>query len=310
MTARRVGQVLTLVVLVTSATYMLVYLYRWEWNRALVAGLFFVSAEVAVVGTSLLRRLRAIEDRLEDSATAPTTLDRIQESAPPLPDRFEWLRDQASRTNVFVPVLLGAGVVLSLLAHAVERLASTTAAPVLERRLAARLEPLALPPGSLLAPGPGIADDRRHPGASGAQRWANRAFSAMAVVLGIFGTVQLIDIIADATQTRTDTVVAGRSVEVTYSVDTKGRVPDLEETAEALWVACRGVLNRSVLATEPTVEGDQIFRVVVTPAIGTHARRRLEGCLEDATLDRTTGHVVGISEIPTPAAPADDEDDL
>ena len=69
MTARRVGQVLTLVVLATSATYMLVYLYRWEWNRALVAGLFFVAAEVAVVGTSLLRRLRTVEAKL-DAAVA------------------------------------------------------------------------------------------------------------------------------------------------------------------------------------------------------------------------------------------------
>ena len=125
----------------------------------------------------------------------------------------------------------------------------------------------------------------------------------------MFGTAQLIDLVADATQTRHDVVPDGRSVEVTYTVDTKGRVPDLEETAEALWVACRGVLNRSVLASEPAQMAEHTFRIVVTPTIGEHARRRLEGCLEDATLDRTSGRVVSLLEIPTPSSPTADADD-
>ena len=177
-------------------------------------------------------------------------------AAPPPPDRFAWLRDQATSTNVFVPVLLGAGVVLSLLAHAVERLASATATPVLERRLATRLEPLALAPGGLLAPAPRPFDAAGPARMASGPRWANRAFCAVAVALAIFGTCQLIDLVADATQTRHDPVPTGRSVEVTYAVDTKGRVPDLSDTAEALWVACRGVLNRSVLATEPAAVGE------------------------------------------------------
>jgi hypothetical protein len=273
-----------------------------------VAGLFFVAAEVAMVGTSLLRRLRALEAKLDAAAArppAPAVVERIHESAPPLPDRFAWLRDQASSTNVFVPVLLGAGVVLSLLAHAVERLASATATPALERRLASRLQPLALAPGGLLAPAQPL--DPPPPAGTSGQRWANRAFSALAVVLLLFGTTQLIDIVADATQTRHDAVPDGRSVELTFTVDTKGRVPDLEEVAEALWVACRGVLNRSVQSDEPAEVSPHTFRVVVTPAIGEHARRRLEGCFEDATLDRTSGRVVSILEIPTPPELDDDE---
>ena len=205
MTARRVGQVLTLVVLATSATYMLVYLYRWEWNRALVAGLFFVAAEVAVIGTSLLRRLRSIEAKLDDAAAsrpAPTAAARIHEAAPPPADRFAWLRDSVTHTNVFVPVLLGAGVVLSLLAHAVERVATATATPVLERRLVTRLQPLALPPGGLLAPAPRSRGAVPPPAASSGQRWVNRAFTVVVIALGIFGTAQLIDLVADATQTR------------------------------------------------------------------------------------------------------------
>ena len=51
MTARVLGRVLVVVVLVASGAYFLVYLYRWQWNRALVSGLFFVAAEIAVVAS-------------------------------------------------------------------------------------------------------------------------------------------------------------------------------------------------------------------------------------------------------------------
>ena len=61
---RLVGRLLGLVVLIVSGAYLLIYLYRWEWNRALVAGIFFVSAEVAIASGVILSRLRAIEDHL------------------------------------------------------------------------------------------------------------------------------------------------------------------------------------------------------------------------------------------------------
>jgi len=309
MTARRIGQILTLAVLATSATYMLVYLYRWEWNRAVVSGIFFVAAEVAFVGTTLLRRLRVVEAKLDAHAgSKPTAASRIHETAPPLPDRFAWLRDANGSMSVFVPVLLGAGVVLSLLAHVVERIANATATPVIERRLAARLEPLALPQGGFLAPQRLAAAGERKT-TSTAPRWANRAFSAVVITVGVLATVQAVDLVADATQTRPDPIPTGRSVEVTLRVDTKGGVPELEETAEALWVACRGVLNRTVSATEPVAVSANTFRIVVTPEIGDHARRRLVGCLEDATLDRTSGAVVNLVEIPTPLVTEDENDE-
>ena len=305
MTARRVGQVLTLVVLATSATYMLVYLYRWEWNRALVSGLFFVAAEVAVVGTSLLRRLRSIEAKLDDAAAHRPTpdcrgadprggaaADRSVRMAAGLdrPPPTCSCRSSSARVSI-----------LSLLAHAVERIATATATPVLERRLATRLQPLALLRGGLLAPAARPLDAVPPARMSSGQRWANRA-----LLRGRRRPRHLRDHAADRPRRRRDPDRAttrhppGRSVEVTFAVDTKGRVPDIEETAEALWVACRGVLNRSVLATEPVAVADRTFRIVVTPAIGEHARRRLEGCLEDATLDRTTGSVVSLLEIATP----------
>ncbi len=51
---------------------------------------------------------------------------------------------------MFVPVLLGAGVVLSALAWVVERLARVTAGAALERGLAVRLAVLSLPPEPLV----------------------------------------------------------------------------------------------------------------------------------------------------------------
>lgn len=302
MTARRVGQLLSLVVLLTSAVYMLVYLYRWEWNRALVSGLFFVATEVAIAATILLRRLRVIERKLDQAISRPSAedapaLEHLRATAPARPNRFAWLEERAGSMNVFVPVLLGAGVVLSLLASVVERLAGATAMPALERRLADRLAPLAVHPGGLLgSPRPVMPANlgtRAHP-----SHFVGRIFVVAVIVFSGLVTVQAIDIVADATQTRADEVPSDVSTELTLHVRTKGRTAGVDATAEALWVACRNVLNRRVNATTPEVLAPNTYRFVLHPAIGSHARRRLEGCLEDATLDRTTGRVVSLLEIP------------
>ena len=55
---------------------------------------------------------------------------------------------------MFVPVLLGAGVVLSGLAWIVDRIARLTAVPSMERGLARRLTTLQPPAGGLLGEAP------------------------------------------------------------------------------------------------------------------------------------------------------------
>jgi hypothetical protein len=284
--ARKVGSLLTVVVLAVSGLYLLVYLYRWEWNRAVVAGLFFVAAEIAAVATTVLRRLRSIEARLEASPSPDRVLIRLQESAPPSANRFAWLDERMGSTNVFVPVLLGAGVILSLLATGIERLAASSARPELERRLAARLELLALPAGGLLGPTPAAA-----PAVPRTVRLARQAFLVTVAAVGVLGVVQLIDIVADATQSRPERAPIG-ATELTISVNVKGARAVEEETAEALLVACRYTINRGRDATELENVGSRTYRLVLSPAIGEHAQRRLEGCIEDATLDRTSAHVV------------------
>lgn len=153
----RLAQLAAGVVLVGSGTYIGVYLYRWEWNRALIAGMFFVIAEVGLGLGLVLARLGKIEERI-GSPNHPDVLGRIQETAPAPRDHFEWLRDGGGTMGVFVPVLMGAGVVASALAWVVERLARATARPALERGLAARLAPLAWPNGGLVEVGPDPLD--------------------------------------------------------------------------------------------------------------------------------------------------------
>jgi uncharacterized coiled-coil protein SlyX len=166
--AGRIAAVLGVTVLVATGLYFFVYLWRWEWNRALIAGVLFVATETAMATASVLGRLRRIDDRL--AAVDPRVLGRLRESAPPPHDHFEWLSPKSGRMGVFVPVLIGMGVVASGLAWLVERLARATAGPVLERGLAGRLAPLAWPADGLLPPvddpaallaGPGTDSRRR-----------------------------------------------------------------------------------------------------------------------------------------------------
>jgi len=148
MSAGRLARVLGAGVVVATAPYFFVYLWRWEWNRALIAGLLFVATEVAMATATVLNRVRGLAD--QPTSPDPAVLARIQESAPPPRDHFEWLSPKSGRMGVFVPVLIGMGVVASGLAWLVERLARSTANPVLERGLAARLSPLAWPKAGLL----------------------------------------------------------------------------------------------------------------------------------------------------------------
>ena len=147
--ARRIAFVAGLAVLLSSGTYVFVYLYRWEWNRALMAAALFVAIEVALLALSLVDRLRSMSAALERLAARPTqtpaVLDRLRETSPSPTPRFAWLEQDGSQLSVFVPVLMGAGIVLSGVAWLVERIATRTATPILERGLALRLSGLSLP---------------------------------------------------------------------------------------------------------------------------------------------------------------------
>jgi hypothetical protein len=146
---RRVLWLVATVTLIATGVYTLVYLYRWEWNRALFTSLLFIAIEVGIIAAFVLRRIARLEQKIQQADSSPRVLERIEAGAP---DRhhFAWLERSMGRTNVFVTVLLGAGVLLSAVTWLVDKLASRTAVSGLEQGLARRLAPAAFPTGPLV----------------------------------------------------------------------------------------------------------------------------------------------------------------
>lgn len=151
MITRKLATLLATVTLAGSGVYLFVYLYRWEWNRALMAGVFLLAAQMVLSTTAILNRLRALEGAtVAEGAARPQVLARVREAAPAPRNHFAWMQPNAERMGVFVPILMGAGFVLSGLAWLVERLARGTAGPALERGLATRLSLFSLPEAGLV----------------------------------------------------------------------------------------------------------------------------------------------------------------
>jgi len=163
-TLRRVAIAAAVVTLLTSGAYVFVYLYRWEWNRALVSGVIFLAAEVALASAVVTARLARVDRRLDGLALAEQERirRRLRESTPPSRVTFAWLT-RPDRSAVFIPVLMGAGVVLTGVAWVVERLARFTTRPLGEQHLAGQLVDLDLPPGGFLDQGDDPLDLVRGP---------------------------------------------------------------------------------------------------------------------------------------------------
>jgi hypothetical protein len=290
------GQRLLLgVVLVVSGAYLLIYLYRWEWNRAIISGIFFVAAEVALATAMILRRLRALEQRTASpQQPSPPVLERLRSTPVDRPDPFAWLKTHDSRVGVFVPVLLGAGAILSAFAYVVERVGEATALPALDQRLATRLSVLAPPPGGLLGRAPKTTDrspTRSRPTSVGATMLA---LAAMAI-LGWLG----IDALVDATQSRPDTSDRPARTTIELSIAQRGAAAT-SETAEALWVGCRPTLGPRPTTAKVVPLGGDRFQLVLEPGIGHLGARRLTGCLSDLTLDYVRADVVDVENTPPP----------
>jgi hypothetical protein len=127
--------------------YMVVSLNRWEWNRALFFGRIVVIAEVGLATGLVLRKLTDLQRSRE---VDPAVLAVLRESRPGSPDRFAWLKQTSSRTNVFITFLVGGGVVLSAAAWMVDRIASKTSTPRGEESLATALYAIRYPSGGLV----------------------------------------------------------------------------------------------------------------------------------------------------------------
>lgn len=285
MSSKRIAYAVLTVVLAASGTYLFVYLYRWEWNRTLIAGIFFVAAEIALVGAAILERLKKMESRIESRVAEPPALAHIQETAPEPKAGFKWLT-RTGGTNVFVPVLMGAGFVVSGIAWLVERFAHATARPALERGLAWRLAPLSLPAGgfvggvTVLAPRPSRTKAR-----------VKHTLITIAVAASLSLTV---DALGDLTQNRPDRALPGTSSTVVLEIHTRTADASSVETATRLWAACAGTVPGYIEAPKIASLGSGKALIVTQPSLGEHTQRRLSGCLSDTTLDEVVARVVSV----------------
>lgn len=134
-----------------AAIYVVIYLYRWQWQRTIICGVLLLVIEVLLLGLATLDRVSRLEQRIKDGdRRQDEILAQLRQADRETGDggrpaagrpRFAWLGDAEGRTFVFVPVLMAAGVALSGLAWVVERVARTTVRPTAQRRLAGRLAP-------------------------------------------------------------------------------------------------------------------------------------------------------------------------
>jgi hypothetical protein len=289
--ARRIAYAALTVVLAASGTYLFVYLYRWEWNRTLIAGIFFVAAEVGLVGAAILDRLKKMEARLDGRAPEPPALAHIEETAPEPKAGFEWLA-RTDGTNVFVPVLMGAGFVVSGIAWVVERFAHATARPALERGLAWRLAPLSLPPGGFVGGGAGVV--ARRP--SRTRTHVKHALVTIAIGAALSMAV---DTLGDITQNRPDRALPGTSSTMVLEIHTRSADASSVQTAKRLWAACAGTVPAYIETPKIAALGGGKAMVVTQPALGEHTQRRLSGCLSDTTLDEVVARVVSVESFGT-----------
>ncbi|MFS8203115.1 hypothetical protein ACLVWQ_31060 [Streptomyces sp. CWNU-52B] len=280
-----------------AGTYVVVYLYRWQWQRAILCGVLLLVVEVMLLGIVLLGRLARIEERMRDAdRRQEDVLARLREKETPSPtagDRFRWLDEPTSRTYVFVPVLMVTGVLLSGLAWVVQRIASATARPTAERRLAGRLSVLA-------APDPDSGTDLDDLPPPGAPRERGRTVRVLAVgVVGAALLGALVVGLADLTQTREEEGKSSEATSLLLRVAMRG--PNMTDerqslAARQLWERCRDSTSVPLDHASLGALGDGLFAGVVRPALTDHDRMRLRGCLEDTRLDRTHLTVVGIGD--------------
>jgi len=115
---------------------------------------------------------------------------------------------------------------------------------------------------------------------------------AVVVVVAVAALAAGLDVLADLTQDRADRIPRGSRSEIVLDVRHRATGDAEVRTAQGLWGACQGTVWQQL--TEPGVVelGDGRFLLTTAPAVGEHAWRRLQGCLEDATVDRVRAEVV------------------
>ncbi|GAA3870625.1 tropomyosin [Streptomyces sedi] len=283
-----------------AAAYLVVYLYRWQWQRTLLCGVLLLVIEVLLLGFAMLDRLGRLErraretDRRYDEILALLRAGERERAAgrgspERAESRFSWLEEE--RTHVFVPVLMAAGAALSGLAWVVERLARATTRPLGRRRLAGRLVPLSAPTGGAHG---GVAPELAAHPPIGPPRW--RAPTAAGVALAL--CVGLYAVLAELTETRPPERGTETATSVLFTVTAKN-IPDnrADLAAHQTWERCRDATSIPLSHAGMAALDTRLYAATVHPSLSDHDRHRLIGCLQDAGLDRVQLTVLGTGAI-------------
>jgi hypothetical protein len=297
----RLGRLLSAVVLLASGAYVFIYLVRWEWNRALIAGLFFLAAELVLIADVLAARFARLSSQIEaERAREQTTAlaARLRANRPDTPGPFAWLAPDRDRLTVFLPILIGAGVVLSAVAYLVEQLSRVTAVPVAEHELARGLSTMALPAEGLAplgrlphAPPGSVAPPR----AGWVWRWLAAGGLVAVLAAGVLAGAQWLLSIPEEPD-------PGRAVAVDLVVMRRNLEQPDRDVALALWTACRVRVPETVRlqSLEPIDDSDPArLRLTMSPRPGESDTREFVGCVQDTVIERVRADVLAVAVIPS-----------
>ncbi len=124
----------------------------------------------------------------------------------------------------------------------------------------------------------------------------------LVAVLGVAAIAIGIDTLADLTQDRPDRARPGSHSEIVVRVASRDRTGSDFLAAQGLWGACQGTVRHRLVEPGVVDMGSGHFLLTTAPALGEHSWRRLQGCLEDATLDRVKATVVSKRDSQAPDA--------
>ena len=291
--ARAIGFALATVILAVSGIYVVIDLARWEWNRAVISALVMIAALIVLVAMMLLRQLHHIEERMEalERRDDVDTLGTLRSTNGDAARRhFRWLERPPDGLGVFIPVLLGAGVLLSLAAYLVERVAGLFAAATLDPRTAHKLA-ADLPLGADL-PRPARIDPLTSPPVR------HRTATAVVLVVTLVLSLAAVGVLRELTQTRPKEVTAAGTTLILLDIDQRRQDRPLPTVAEDLWGACRSRLPGDVRLTAITQLDDEHVQIEFDRSLGSTGRVRIVGCLQDQTLDLVRADVLSIESAP------------
>ena len=293
---RWMGAAVLAATMLVAGGHFAYYMYNWEWVRAQIAGTAFVAALVIAATRLVLDRLGRLERdvtarlaAIEAAVAGPGGVparprsETHADAAAGRPD-FPWLAPELAPTRqlvllpalvlaalteatltprpaVFIPMLLGAGLAVSVVAGLVERTAAAVHAP--------------------------------RTSGSGRRLVVGGLVGAAVVALGTVGIWNWVHYEPPP--------FGRGTTELTVQVSTRTTARPAEDTVELIGRYCarNAIVGVDVQEVRPASADSAVL--VVSPVLDHQAQRRYGGCLEDARLERHRLTVVDTVLVPVEA---------